>query len=80
MDLMRMFSDRPGHAGAQAADAAHHAHHLHAGARRVVQQVDQRLVDQLVHLQPDAGRLAGMRECDLAPDQVEQHRRAWSAD
>ena len=61
-------------AGPQAADAAHHAHHLHPCARCLVEQVDQRLVDQRIQFQPDPGRFAGMGECDLPLDEVGEHR------
>ena len=54
IDLTRMFSDRPGTPGRRQQMPRTTRHHLHAGARRVVQQVDQRLVDQRVQLQPDA--------------------------
>ena len=59
--LRQAFNARP-----QAADAADHAHHLHAGGRGLIQLVDQRLVDQAVELEPDAGRLGGAREADLS--------------
>ena len=46
---------------------------LYSGVRRAVQRVDQGLVHQAVHLEPDARRLAGPRQLDLVLDQLE-HR------
>ena len=57
-----MFSEIPGHAGAQAADAAHVQIDLHAGLRGLVQRADAAAVDERVHLHRDPRRaLLGVR-------------------
>ena len=70
MLLTRIFSDMPGHARAQAADAADHKVDADAGLRGLVQQVDDRRVDQRVHLGPDLRRPAGAGMGDLGLDQL----------
>src|SRR3712207_6949381 len=49
---------QPGDAGPQRADAADEQLHRHAGRRRVVEGVDELLVDQRVHLDADPRRAA----------------------
>ena len=63
IERTRMFSRQPGHAGPQRADAAHDQVDLHAGLRRPVERVDELLVDQRVHLDPDAGRRRPAAAC-----------------
>src|SRR3712207_5029655 len=63
---------QPGDAGPQRADAADEQLHRHAGRRRVVEGVDELLVDQRVHLDADARRPALAGVAGLPPDLLHQ--------
>ena len=57
IDMTRMFSDSPRHAGTEAAHAAHDQVDLNAFLRSPVQSQDQRRIDEGVHLGDDASRI-----------------------
>ena len=60
MDLTLMFSDRPGTPGRRQQMPRTTMLIGTPALRRFVEMVDQPVIDQRVHLQPDAGGLAGL--------------------
>ena len=67
-DVVRQARD----AGAEAADAADDDHDVHAGLACGVEAVDEGIVDQRVHLEPDMGRAAGAGVGGFGVDEVVQ--------
>src|SRR5690606_11534293 len=63
---------KTGNARPQAADAAHDQVDLHARLAGIVERIDDVWIDQRIHLEQDAGRLAFAGEFDLGRDIVQQ--------
>ena len=61
-----------GDARPQAADAADHAHHGDASIGRLIEMVDQLVVDEAVHFEPDRAGFAGLGEGDFRVDQLDE--------
>src|SRR5215468_1246335 len=61
-------------AGAETANAAHHQVDADPRLRRLVEQIDDRWVDECVHLGPDLGRPAVLYIGDLGFDELAKAR------